>query len=70
MPGTRAVHNDAAERLEVSESRRGAVERYKTLIAEDVGRNTRKLDTTEAFTVGIYERRAFLLSHLEIARLK
>lgn len=30
------------------------VERYRTLIASDVGQDTRKLDTTEAFTLGIY----------------
>ena len=30
------------------------VEKYRTLIAADVERDTRKLDTTEAFTTGIY----------------
>ena len=30
------------------------VERYQKLIAEDVARDTRKLDTTEAFTTGVY----------------
>jgi hypothetical protein len=30
------------------------VEKYKGLIAADVERDTRKLDTTEAFTVGLY----------------
>jgi hypothetical protein len=30
------------------------VEKYTTLIAADVERDTRKLDTTEAFTIGIY----------------
>ena len=30
------------------------VERYRILIADDVARDTRKLDTTEAFTTGIY----------------
>jgi hypothetical protein len=30
------------------------VERYQKLIAEDVARDTRKLDTTEAFTIGVY----------------
>jgi hypothetical protein len=30
------------------------VERYHTLIAQDVARDTRKLDSTEAFTAGVY----------------
>lgn len=30
------------------------VERYQKLIAEDVARDSRKLDTTEAFTTGVY----------------
>lgn len=30
------------------------VEKYRTLIADDVARDTRKLDTTEAFTTGVY----------------
>ena len=30
------------------------VEKYRTLIAADVERDTRKLDTTEAFTTGVY----------------
>lgn len=30
------------------------VERYQKLIADDVANDTRKLDTTEAFTVGVY----------------
>jgi hypothetical protein len=30
------------------------VERYQTLIADDVARDTRKLDSTEAFTTGVY----------------
>ncbi|HVJ26895.1 MAG TPA: hypothetical protein VM493_05105, partial [Vicinamibacterales bacterium] len=31
-----------------------AVEQYRTLIASDVAQDTRKLDTTEAFALGIY----------------
>ena len=30
------------------------VEKYQKLIADDVARDTRKLDTTEAFTTGVY----------------
>ena len=30
------------------------VERHRKLIADDVARDTRKLDTTEAFTTGVY----------------
>lgn len=64
------------------------VERYRQLIAKDVARDARKLDSTEAFTTGVYgagngtppaattikgfadERRAALLAHPEIVRVR
>ena len=58
VPGLRARYlgyvADIAEKWLDWERLGPMVERYQALIADDVGRDTRKHDTTEAFLLGIY----------------